>query len=101
MNQKKKGYLGYKSEKRRGAVSKKAFEIGENKIEGPIKYRSGFAIIKTGELKPETFKSFEDSKGRVQSKIRGTKIKDRRKEWEDEIKNKYSAKINHELLEKI
>jgi len=101
VNKEKKGYLGYKAEKRRGAVSKKAFEVGENQIEGPIKYRSGFAIIKTGKLKPETIKSFEDAKSRVQSKIRGTKIKDRRKEWEDDINNKYSVKINYELLEKI
>lgn len=101
VNKKKKGYLGFKSEKRRGAVSKKAFEIGENQIAGPIKYRNGFAVIKTGQLKPETIKSFEDASSRVRSKIRGIKMKDRRKEFEDEIKNRYSVKINYELLEKI
>lgn len=101
VNKEKKGYLGYKDEKRRGAVSQKAFEVGENQIAGPIKYRNGWAIIKTGSLKPETLKSYEDSRSRIQSKLKGLKIKDRREEWEKEIKDKYAPKINYQLLENL
>lgn len=101
VNAEKKGYLGFRSENRRGAVSKTAMEVGENQLAGPIKYRNGWAIIKTGQLKEETVKSFEDSRGRINSKLRGIKLSQRRKEWEKEIRNKFSVKINHQLLEQI
>jgi len=101
VNAEKKGYLGFRSENRRGAVSKTALEVGENQLAGPIKYRNGWAIIKTGQLKEETVKSFEDSRSRINSKLRGLKLSQRRKDWENEIRNKFSVKINHQLLEQI
>lgn len=101
VNAEKKGYLGFRSENRRGAVSKTALEVGENQLAGPIKYRNGWAIIKTGQLKEETVKSFEDSRSRINSKLRGIKLSQRRQEWENEIRNKFSVKINHQLLEQI
>ena len=97
----KKGYLGFKQEKRRGAVSKKAFELGPNKIGGPITYRSGWAIFKTGKLKEKTIRSFEDSQTQIKNRVRNLKIKELRSSWEDAIRKKYSVKINTELVEKI
>ncbi|MEJ2544620.1 MAG: peptidylprolyl isomerase, partial [Calditrichaceae bacterium] len=76
-----KGYLGFRSNKHRGAVSKKAFEIGPDKIEGPIKYRRGYAIIKTGQLKPESIKPFENVKSQVMRKLKREQSREQRKEW--------------------
>ena len=99
--QKKKGYLGYRAKKRRGEVSKKAFEIGPEKIAGPIKYRRGWAVIKTGGLKPEGIKAFDEVKNQVKQKLKSQNIKEYRDEWDKKIKEKYQAKINYELLESI
>jgi len=99
--QKKKGYLGYRQERRRGAVSKKAFEVGPHKIAGPVKYRKGWAIIKTGKLKPETQRSFEAARAQVRVRLNSQKLRERRSAWEKELKEKYPAKINYTLVEKI
>ena len=99
--QKNKGYLGYRSIKRRGSVSQKAFEIGPDKIEGPIEYRRGYAIIKTGQLKPEGIKPFEDVKSQVTQKLKRERSTENRKNWEEEINQKYPAKINNKILDTI
>jgi len=98
---KKKGKLGYKRKNSRGPVSKTAFEIGENQISGPVKYKKGWAVIKTGDLKPATVQNFETVKAKVKSKLRARKIRDRKQEWEEELKNRYSVKVNDELVETI
>ncbi len=98
---KNKGYLGFRSIKRRGAVSQKAFEVGSNQITGPIKYRNGWAVIKTGELKPEGIKPFEAVKNLVTQRLRQERIREKREEWNKKITDKYSAKINYKLLENI
>lgn len=98
---KNKGYLGFRSIRRRGAVSQKAFEIGPNKIAGPIKYRRGWAVIKTGELKPEGIKPFDEVKNLVTQRLRQDRIRENREEWNKEITEKYSVKINYKLLENI
>ena len=97
----KKGYIGYRGERRRGAVSKEAFKLGENQIGGPIKYRGGWTVFKTGMKKPETYKTFDEAKSRVMAKLKGEKTKELKEEWEKKIENKYSVKINYDLLEKI
>jgi parvulin-like peptidyl-prolyl isomerase len=98
---KKKGYLGYRAKRRRGAVSQKAFEIGPEKIAGPIKYRKGWAILKTGGIKPEGIKEFDEVKNQARQRLKSQKIKQLREEWEKEIKEEFQAKINYELLESI
>ncbi|HEM49013.1 MAG TPA: hypothetical protein ENO27_02265, partial [Caldithrix sp.] len=97
----KNGYLGFRSVKRRGEVSKKAFEIGPDKIEGPIEYRKGYAIIKTGQLKPEGIKLFEDVKSQVEQKLKRERSSEQRKKWEEELAAKYSAKINYIILDTL
>lgn len=97
----KNGYLGYKQEKRRGVVSKEAFKLGPDKIGGPIAYRSGWAIFKTGKLKEKTIRSYEDSKTQIKNKMRNLKMKELRKAWEEALREEYPVKINTELVEKI
>ena len=98
---KKKGYLGFRAQKRRGAVSKKAFEIGPEQISGPVEYRRGWAVIKTGEIKPEGTKSFEEVKNLIKRRLKSEKNKQRREEWDQEINEKYQAKINYEIVDSI
>jgi len=96
-----KGYLGFRAEKRRGAVSQKAFAIGPNKVAGPIEYRKGWAVIKTGELKPEGLKSFEEVKGQITQKLKRERSTEKRKDWEKEINAKYQVKINYKIMDTI
>lgn len=95
---KKGGYLGYKSKTSRAAVSKAAFEAGENKLVEPVKYRKGWAVIKTGKSRPQTYKSFEKSRSVIVNKIKQQKSRDREKAWELELRNKYKVSINEDVL---
>jgi len=99
--QKKKGYLGFKAQNRRGAVSKKAFELGPGKIGGPVKYRSGWAVFKTGKLKEKTLRPFKEVATQVKNKVQNKKSKDLRAAWEKELREKYPVKINTALVESI
>jgi len=98
---KKKGYLGFKAEKRRGEVSREAFKLGPNKIGGPIKYRAGWAVFKTGKLKPESLRSLEEVHTQVKTKVQNSKIKELRDAWNKELHKKYPVKINTKIVEKI
>jgi len=99
--QKKKGYLGYRQERRRGAVSKEAFAIGENSVSNPVKYKKGWAVIKTGSLRPESIRSFEEAKSQVSSKLRGKKLRELRKKWNEDLREKYDVEIDYDLMVKI
>ncbi len=99
--QKKGGYLGYKQKNRRGAVSRKAFELGSGKVSDPIKFRSGWAVVKTGEKKDKTLKSYEDASSRARTKLKNQKRSNAREEWENELREKYEVTINHDLVEKL
>ncbi|MGD9486636.1 MAG: peptidylprolyl isomerase [Calditrichaceae bacterium] len=98
---KKNGYLGFRTINSRENVATTAFKLGPNKISDPFRFRNGWVVIKTGKLNPETIRSFESAKQLVTSKVRGLKIRERRAQWENELKEKYSVKINQDLLEKI
>lgn len=99
--QKKKGYIGFKAENRRGAVSKEAFKLGPNKIGGPVKYRSGWAVFKTGKLKEKNLRPFNEVHIQVKNKVQNMKSKELRAAWEKELRKKYPVKINTALVEKI
>lgn len=98
---KKKGYVGFKAKNRRGAVSRKAFEVGTNKIAGPVKYRNGYVILKTGKMHPETIRSFEEAFMQAKSKLRNKMLKERREAWERELEARYPAKINIRVVENL
>ena len=46
----------------------------------------------------EDFKKVE---GKVKSKVRAAKMRDRKKEFVEELKDRYSVSINEELVETI
>ena len=98
---KKGGYLGYKSLNGRANVSKEAFAAGENSIFGPVKYRRGWSIIKTGKKQPESLRSFELSKNRLQYKVRNKMTRERKIEWEKEMRELYSVTIKKDVVAEI
>ena len=98
---KKKGYIGFKTKNRRGAVSKEAFKLGENKIGGPVKYRNFYVVFKTGKIHPETIRSYENAYQQVKVRVRNKKLKERREQWLKELKDKYTVKINKKLVETL
>lgn len=98
---KKKGFLGYKVRTQRGSVSREAFKIGENAIGGPVRYRNGWAVIKTGKKMEKEYMDFKQALPRVQSKLRRERLKARTEEWEKELKERYPATINEELVMSI
>jgi len=101
MTKKKKGYIGYRARNRRGAVSQKAFEVGENKVAGPVKYRNGWVVLKTGKKKPEVVRSFEKSYQQAKTRARNAMIKSLRDKWEKELREKYQVTINQKALESV
>ncbi len=98
---KKKGYLGFRTRNRRGAVSIEAFKLGPNKIGGPVKYRKYFVVFKTGKLHPETIRSFEEAYQQVKVRVRNKKLKERREQWLQEIRDRYGVKKNIKLVETL
>lgn len=98
---KKGGYLGFRTNKARGSVSRAAFEAGSGKIIGPIKYRNGWAVAKTGELHGERVKSFQEAKPQAESRLRNQLITERRSAWEKELKEKYDVSVKSDALTDI
>ena len=52
-------------------------------------------------MNEQTMRSFEDVKNQVNTKVRNKKLKDRREEWETELRDQFSVTINYGLVEKI
>lgn len=98
----KGGYIGFRFVNGRGAVSKEAFKLGQGgKIGGPIKYRKGWSIIKTGEKRDESIKPFEEAKKLAESYVHSERINENRVQWEKLLKEKYPIKIFEEKLKEI
>ncbi|WP_456405492.1 peptidylprolyl isomerase [Caldithrix abyssi] len=98
---KKKGYLGFKTKNRRGAVSQEAFKLGENKIGGPVRYRNMYVVFKTGKLHPETIRSYEEAYPQIKVRVRNKKLKERREQWLAELKDRYTVKINKKVVDNL
>ena len=98
---KKNGYLGFIKSFSRGDVSKKALAAGSNAFVGPIKYKKGWVILKTGLEKPERVKTFEEAKGLARSKCKSEKMKNQKEEVRKDLHDSYSIEINEKILGKI
>jgi parvulin-like peptidyl-prolyl isomerase len=98
----KGGYLGFRTINSRGSISKKAFEMKPNgEISEPVKYKKEWAIIKTGELNEKKLKPFQDVIKMVEGRLRNDLLKKKRIEWNEELKDKYTVKINEEVLNNL
>ncbi|RMF57122.1 MAG: peptidyl-prolyl cis-trans isomerase [Calditrichaeota bacterium] len=82
-------------------VVEKAFEMGPNKLEGPIEIGGDFFIIKTGDYIPEQYRTLEQVKNTVHSEIFNQKRKQREKEFLKEIREEFAFRINESTLRDI
>jgi hypothetical protein len=64
-------------------------------------YLEDEGVAKKVLAKAKAGQDFEKVQARVKSKVKAQKIKDRKVEWEEELKNRYAVKINDELVENI
>jgi parvulin-like peptidyl-prolyl isomerase len=93
--QPKGGYLGFLASGARGTVTREAFALGPgNKIGGPLKYRNGWVIFKTGRKKEAVLRPFEEVDNRARSLIKRERLNDRRLFWEDSLKNAYTVVVD-------
>jgi parvulin-like peptidyl-prolyl isomerase len=98
----KGGYLGYRYIKGRGAVSQEAFKLGPGgKIGGPVRYRKGWVILKTGAKNEKSIKSFDSVKKLAESYVHNERIANNRVQWEEELDEKYTIEIYYDKLEEI
>jgi foldase protein PrsA len=98
----KGGYLGYKKVGGRGIVSREAHKLGPGgKIGGPVKYRRGWTVFKTGKKKEETTMDFEEAESRAKSLLKKEQIFQAQTEWEASLKEEYSVFIDEEKLKEI
>jgi parvulin-like peptidyl-prolyl isomerase len=98
----KGGYLGFRTVNSRGSISRKAFEMEPNgQISEPVKYKNEWAIVKTGELNDKKLRPFQDVVKMVEGRLRNDLLKEKRNEWKAELEEKYTVKINDEVLNSI
>jgi len=98
----KGGYLGFRTINSRGTISKKVFEMEPNgEISDPFKYKKEWAIVKTGKLQDKKLRSFQDVAKMVEGRLRNDMLKKRRTEWNEELKDNYTVKINEDAFNNI
>jgi peptidyl-prolyl cis-trans isomerase SurA len=98
----KGGYLGYKAINQRGIVSREAHKLGPGgKIGGPVKYRRGWAVFKTGKKNEPRQLSFEEVKDQAKNKLTRELTTKAKSEWEANLREKYSVNIDEEKLKEI
>jgi parvulin-like peptidyl-prolyl isomerase len=98
----KGGYLGYKKVSERGEVSREAHKLGPGgKIGGPVKFRRGWSVFKTGQMKNEEPMNFEEAKNRAKSLLKRELTLAAKTEWETSLKSKYTVNIDEEKLKEI
>ena len=79
-------------------LAKKAFEAGPHQVVGPFKSNVYYAVIKTGELKPERIRTFREVRGIVKNAIQREKEKALRDALLGELRKKYLFQINEALV---
>lgn len=96
------GYVGYRAVGSRGPVSREAFALGPGgKIGGPIEYRNGWVVFKTGNLRESSVREFKDVKNRAKSLLRRERIRENSVRWKNELIENYPAEIDRELVESL
>jgi peptidyl-prolyl cis-trans isomerase SurA len=99
---KKGGYLGFKNFKGRGSISQEAHKLGPGgKIGGPLKYRRGWSVFKTGEMHEEKILSFEEAKNQAKGKLQRELTTKAKTDWENSLKEKYPVEIDEDKLREI
>jgi len=96
--EKNKGKLGFIS-KGRAAIGKPTFNVKAGEITDPIKIGKGYSIIKVLSEKPATLKTYEEAKKTASARLRRTLLKEREKEWLNELHNRIDVVVYEKNLE--
>ena len=96
------GYIGFITLGARGDISREAFSIGPGiKIGGPLKYRDGWVIFKTGRKKDASLRPYAEVDNRARSLLKGERINKLRVSWEDSLKYTYRVDIDTTKLSEL
>ena len=96
---KNKGKVGLVSKGRAG-LGKPAFDTQIDGISDPIKIGKTYSIIKVLSEKPETLKTFEESKKIASARYRREAMAEREKEWLSGLHEKISIAVYEKNLER-
>jgi parvulin-like peptidyl-prolyl isomerase len=98
----KGGYLGYQTQREQSTLSVNAFKLGpDGKIGGPINYKKGWSIFKTGVKRKAPLRPLEEVIKRAQSLTLSARLKEKRLAWEQELLNNYETVIYEDVLEEL
>ncbi|NOY76311.1 MAG: hypothetical protein GXO76_00440 [Calditrichaeota bacterium] len=99
ITKKKKGMLGYISHNSYGLIGTEAFRAKVGEIRGPIVMGKNYYVIKILGKKPERQKTFNEARFDVERDLRSRLIKQREKEWMQELRQKMPVVIFEKNLE--
>jgi len=97
--EKNKGKLGFITRGRAG-IGKPAFKLKLGEVSEPIKIGNGYSIIKILSEKPETLKTFDESKKIASARLRKELLKKQEEEWYSKLRNKIDITIYEKNLER-
>jgi len=95
----KNGNLGF-IKRSRQHIGKPAFELEIGGIAGPIKVGNNYSIIKLLNIQEQSYKTFEDSKRFIKSKVNKLFRENREKEWMDALRKEIEITIYENRLQK-
>jgi len=95
----KKGMLGKIKENSYGIIGETAFKMKVGEISEPLKVGANYSIIKMLGREEERFRTFEESKSTVRSKLRQELIKQKEKEWIEKMNNQIPVRVFTDNLE--
>lgn len=96
---KNKGNIGFVSKGRAG-LGKPAFNTEIGGISDPVKIGRTYSVIKVLSEKPETLKTFEESKKLASSRLKRMLISEREKEWLSGLREKINIAVYEKNVEK-
>ncbi len=82
-------------------VTAAAFEAGPHKIVGPVKAKTGYYVVKTGEFVDQKIRPFEPIKSSVRAALINQKRKERRDALMKEVRQKISVNIDENVLKNL
>ncbi len=97
----KKGKLGPFKKDKYGTLSRKAFELDEGDIGGPVKNDNLWSVFLVSKKEAEVVKAFSEARRQIENDARFEKQKTIKAAWEEELKRHYNVKINKSLIRKI
>jgi len=97
----KNGFVGKVQETQRGDVSREAFKVGENKLFGPVQFKEGWVIGKTGEMTDPIIKSYEKVYSTLQRKVGYQKTRELTDEWEKQLRETYTVEVDTQKVAEI